>query len=254
MHRGLGRLVLVHSPLVGPATWSGVAGELSSAGYDVIVPDLTPTLEAGPPYSQRQAGVIAGVIGRTPAETGDPRGVVLVGHSGAGALLGPASLALDGLVAGSVVAGSVVAGCVFADAGLPIPGRSQLSTMPPDLAEWLVSTADADGWLPPWSSWWGDDELALLVPDAGDRQRFAADCPRLPLAMFEELQPEGDVGLGAFLRLSEVYDEPARQARARGWPVIERDSHHLAPVTHPAMVATALAELAGLLAELDPPA
>jgi hypothetical protein len=37
-------LVLVHSPLVGPATWAAAAGALRERGHEVLVPDLTATL------------------------------------------------------------------------------------------------------------------------------------------------------------------------------------------------------------------
>jgi hypothetical protein len=219
------RLVLVHSPLVGPATWEGVAPILAEHGYDVRVPDLRRTLAAGPPYCSRQVELIAGCCaGEGP--------VALAGHSGAGALLGPAGRAVDG-----------PAGYLFVDAGLPIPGRTQMSTMPPELAAQLREMADAYGWLPPWPEWWAAEELAELVPDAQARGRFAAGCPRIPLAMFEEVQPEGAVARGGYLRLSEAYDEPAAEAGARGWPLIWKDSHHLAPLTDPGLVASALLDL-----------
>ena len=217
-------LVLVHSPLVGPATWSGVAPLLAERGYDVRIADLGDTLNDGPPYSHRQAEVIARCAAGEPA--------ILIGHSGAGALLAPAGLEAGGAL-----------GYLFVDAGLPIPGRSQMSTMPLDLADRLRQMADRDGWLPPWPQWWGDEGLAELVPDAGTRRRFAAECPKLPLALFDELLPEGRDAPGAYLRLSHAYDEPATQARARGWPVIELASHHLAPLTDPATVAEPMLEL-----------
>jgi hypothetical protein len=53
------QLVLVHSPLVGPATWEGVAAIMAQHGYDVRVPDLRGTLAAGPPYCVRQVEMIA---------------------------------------------------------------------------------------------------------------------------------------------------------------------------------------------------
>jgi hypothetical protein len=53
------RLLLVHSPLVGRATWDLVAADLAGRGYQVGVPDLTGTVAGGPPYFSRQAGVIA---------------------------------------------------------------------------------------------------------------------------------------------------------------------------------------------------
>src|SRR4051812_33319165 len=49
------RLVLVHSPLVGPATWEPVAADLAGRGFQVSVPDLTGTVAAGPPFALRQA-------------------------------------------------------------------------------------------------------------------------------------------------------------------------------------------------------
>ena len=53
------RLLLVHSPLVGSASWDLVAADLARRGYEVSVPDLTGTVAAGPPYCVRQAEVIA---------------------------------------------------------------------------------------------------------------------------------------------------------------------------------------------------
>lgn len=41
------RFVLVHSPLVGPVTWSWVAEELRSRGQKVVVPVLAKDLHGG---------------------------------------------------------------------------------------------------------------------------------------------------------------------------------------------------------------
>jgi hypothetical protein len=210
--------------LVGPGTWDGVAPILTEEGFEVHVPDLRPTLEAGRPYCARQIGLIESGAGDGPA--------VLVGHSGAGALLAPA-----GRTIGPVL------GYVFVDAGLPIPGRTQMSTMPPDLVDELRRMADGDGWLPPWPQWWGDDALAELLPDAARRRRFAAECRRIPLGMFDEVLPDGRDAPGAYLRLSEAYAEPAAEARKRGWPLIDLDEDHLAPISKPGVVAGALLDL-----------
>lgn len=66
------------------------------------------------------------------------------------------------------------------------------------------------------------------------RARFTAGCLRLPLAMFEEVQPAvpgWPNSPGAVLRLSEAYDESAAQARALGRPVVEPARHHLVLLT-----------------------
>jgi hypothetical protein len=76
------RLLLVHSPLTGSATWALVAADLAGRGYEVGVPDLTGAVMDGPPYCVRQAEVIARSASGEPA--------VFIGHSGAGPLSGGA--------------------------------------------------------------------------------------------------------------------------------------------------------------------
>lgn len=226
------RLVLVHSPLVGCGTWEPVAAELAGDGYEVVVPDLGGTVSAGPPYHRRQAQVIAGSAAGRPA--------LLVGHSGAGPLLATAAAML----------GAGVRGYVFVDAGLPTPGRSWMETVPPGLVAQLREMADSQGWLPPWSQWWAEEELAALLPDADARRHFAAECPRLPLAMFEETHPpaEGWPGApGGYLLLSAAYEDEAARARELGWPVRRQLSHHLALLTEPGEVARQVRELIGQL-------
>ena len=225
------KLVFVHSPLVGCATWDRVAADLSGRGYQVSVPDLTGTVMAGPPYCPRQAEVIARSASGQPA--------ILIGHSGAGPLLASAG-ALTGQVRGYL----------FVDAGLPIPGQTWMDTVPPDLAAQVREMADAQGWLPPWPRWWGDEDLAGLLPDPAERRHFTAGCPRLPLAMFEEVHPpvpRWPDAPGAYLQLSEAYQDQAATARDLGWPVTTLMSHHLALVTEPALVAESVHGLLGQL-------
>ena len=165
---------------------------------------------------------------------------ILIGHSGAGPLLA---------AAGALI--GQVHGYVFADAGLPAPGQSWMDTVPPGLAAQLREMADAQGWLPPWPQWWGDQAVAELIPDPGLRQRFAGGCPRLPLAMFEEIHPAAPCwpdAPAAYLQLSEAYADQAAQARQRGWPVRQLAGHHLAPLTDPGLVA---GSLHGLLSQLQ---
>jgi hypothetical protein len=221
------RLVLVHSPLIGPTAWGPVASDLAERGYQVAVPDLTGTVSGAPPYCVPQAEVIARSAAGQPA--------ILIGHSGAGPLLAAAGALIDH-----------PEGYIFVDAGLPIPGQTWMQTVPPDLATQVRAMADAKGWLPPWPQWWGDDVLAEFLPDPALRRRFTSGCPRLPLAMFEEVHPTTPPwpdAPAAYLHLSEPYDDQAAQARALGWPVKEQPSHHLALFTEPHLIAASLTDL-----------
>lgn len=219
-------LTLVHSPLVGPGTWEAFAASACDRGLDVAIPDLRSALSDGPPFGARQVELVATSVGQ--------RRTVLVGHSGAGPLLAAAGDACGG-----------VDGYLFVDAGLPTPGKSWFETVPAELAVQVRSMARG-GWLPPWSEWWGPEEMATLLPDPQVRERFAAECPRLPVAMFEEPLPPSPGWAsrpGGYLRLSDAYDEPAQQAEALGWPVIELDGHHLSVVTEPELVLESVFDL-----------
>lgn len=222
------RLLLVHSPLVGCGTWAPIANDLAADGYAVTVPDLAGTVKAGPPYHLRQAQVIAESAAGQPA--------ILIGHSRAGPLLATAGTMLR----------EKIRGYVFVDARLPSPGRSWLETGSPDLAARLRDMADPQGWLPPWPQWWGEEELAALLPDPAVRQHFAAECPRLPMAMFEEIYPPTPGwpnAPGGYLQLSEAYKDEAGRARQLGWPVRQQLSHHLALLTEPGQVAREVRKL-----------
>ena len=225
------RLLLVHSPLVGCGTWKPVADDLAGDGYAVTVPDLADTAP-GPPYHLRQAQAIA--------DSAEGQPVILIGHSRAGPLLATAGTML----------GERVRGYVFVDARLPTPGRSWMQTIQPDLAARLREMADPQGWLPPWSQWWGDEELAVLLPDPAVRRHFTTGCPRLPVAMLEETYPPAPGwpnAPGGYLQLSEAYEDEAARARELGWPVRQQLSHHLALLTEPGQVAREVRRLIGHL-------
>lgn len=218
-------LVLVHSPLVGPLTWARAAESLRARGYPVVVPALG-RAESGPPYYRRFAETAARAVTHERAE--GP--LVLVGHSGAGALL-PA-------IAEAVEPGRVVC-AVFVDALLPHPGSAWFDTVPPALAERLRELA-VGGWLPPWHTWFPAEAVADLVPDAGLRDRFTAEVPRLPLAYFAEPAPEAPSWpprAGGYVRLSAAYDGVADEAERDGWPVHRADVGHLGILTSPDLVA-----------------
>jgi pimeloyl-ACP methyl ester carboxylesterase len=226
------RLLLVHSPLVGRGTWEPAARDLAADGYAVTVPDLAGTVAAGPPYHPRQAQVIADSAAGQPA--------ILIGHSRAGPLLATAGMML----------GEGVQGYVFVDSRLPAPGRSWMETVSPGLAARMREMAEPQGWLPPWPQWWGEAELAVLLPDPAVRRHFAMGCPRLPMAMFEEIYPPAPGWPNApcgYLQLSQAYEGDAARARELGWPVRQQLSHHLGLLTEPGQVAREVRELIGQL-------
>jgi Alpha/beta hydrolase family len=226
-------LVLVHSPLVGPLTWQPAADRLRALGYGVVVPSLHGVIDTSPPYYRKLAGRVAQVIGEHPPAPAGP--VILVGHSGAGALLPAITHAT----------GTLVAAAVFVDAILPHPGASWFATAPEALRDQLRDLA-GDGWLPPWHQWFPPEVVAAELPDANLYARFIAELPRLPLAYFEERAP---VIAGwpparcGYLQLSAAYQEEADEAQRRGWLTLRETAGHLAMLTQPDAVAGMLHRL-----------
>lgn len=220
-------LVLVHSPLVGPSCWEPTAAVLRRRGYDILTPSLVDALEQGPPYYPSLAASVAAAVDRA----GIVEPVVLVVHSGAGALV-PA-------IGDSLAAGARLA--VFVDAILPHPGRSWFDTAPGELRDHLRSLA-SNGRLPPWNGWFDTEEIAAELPEPAARDRFVTDLPRLPLAYFDEAAP-ATARLPphhAYVRLSDGYTAEADQAEKAGWPVRHLGAGHLAVFTRPDTVADVL--------------
>lgn len=228
--------VLVHSPLVGPATWRPVAAVLAERGHRTVVPRLTQVLDGPAPYFPAYARAVADAVhDSTDATPTAEAPVVLVGHSGAGPLLPTIADTLP----------VPVAATVFVDAGLPHGGRSWFDTAPPELADHLRGLAK-NGMLPPWHEWFPPEAIAELVPDPAMRQTLVSELRPMPVAFFEETAPtapDRPSGRCAYLRLSDAYEAAARTAATLGWPVVRHDSDHLALYTDPAPVAEKLLTL-----------
>jgi hypothetical protein len=223
---------LVHSPLVGPLTWQATAEVLRERGRQVAVPSLADGVEGGPPYYARLAGQASEQI--RAAVGGAP--VVLVGHSGAGALLPSIAEAVS----------VPVTAAVFVDAILPHPGLTWFGTAPDELGAQLRDLA-RDGRLPPWDRWFPPGVVEALLPDEELRARFLGELPSLPLAYFQERAPSvagwpSAVPCG-YLRLSEAYETTATEAERRGWPVVREAADHLAMLHRPDRVADLLAQV-----------
>jgi hypothetical protein len=221
------RIVLVHSPFVGPSSWSAVADELRREGRTVAVPSLVGALTNPSPLHPALAGAVAAAVsGR----------VTLVVHSGAGPLV-PAVVDLMP---------SRIEAVIFVDATPPHPGRTWVDTVPAEMAEQLTGMVGPDGLLPRWHKWFPPDALAELVPDERARAEFCAEVPRVPLRYLEEVAPDSnawqDVPCG-YVQLSAAYEDAAAAARRDGWPVVRVDGHHLSGVTEPAVVAAAVTRI-----------
>ena len=231
-------VVLAHSPLVGPASWGALPEVLRARGDDVVVVDVTD--DDQPPFAPRYVARAATQV----REAVGARPVVLVGHSGAGYLLPLIGAARQALR-------SRVAGYVFLDAGLP-PVRpwSRLDLLAVEVdggGEWLGgfrAELAAGGHYPTWT----DDDLAGQVPGAERRRALVASLRPRTEAFFTETLPVAadwpDAPCG-MVRLSASYDQPARVARSRGWPVVSADpaGGHFAPCVEPEQVADLLAEV-----------
>ncbi len=130
--------VLIHRRLVGALTWrpAGTCCRPVASrwwcrpwrGSSTTARLTTPSWRAGWPTSC--------------APKRSPQTLVLVAHSGAGALVPSVAVACD----------NVFEAAVLVDGILPYPSTSWFDTAPPALREPLRTLA-ADSWLPPWHQW-----------------------------------------------------------------------------------------------------
>jgi hypothetical protein len=216
--------VLVHSPLVGPLTWSRVAGELRHRGIEAFTPALQQDAAAQTPFWKQHARCVADGLRTLPAD----RAVILAGHSGAGPLLPAIRQEAD----------RPVAAYIFVDAGLPQDGQPRLGAGA--FAQQLREIYARGERFPNWS----DESLRAVVPDPALRRGLRPQ----PWAFWEEPIP---VFAGwpdapcAFLRFAPnpAYDAAAAEARRRGWPYAELAGAHFHMLVDPAGVTEALLDL-----------
>lgn len=217
----MARLLLIPSPYVGAISWRPTAALLP--GSQVV--DYGGV--AAPDWYE-------GVADRTAAQAGGAPWIAVM-HSGAGAFAPALSAASADL-----------AGLIFVDSVLPYPGRSALESAPVAQIEQFKALT-TDGLLAPWNTWFPEDPLPRLLPDARLREAFVRDLPRTPVAFLEAKSPdrsEWEPLPAAYVQLSRIYDDQAARAEARGWPVRRARLNHLAISSHPAEVAELLRGLA----------
>ena len=189
-----------------------------------------------PPFGQRYVrAAVEGVLATAPPRPGP---LVLVGHSGAGPLLGAVGTGLRS-------AGRTCGGYLFCDAGLPRAGASVLELLAaedPGMAAGFQAELERGGRYPEW----GDVDLEPLVPDPAARAALLGSLRPRGLAFFTEPLPPApgwsDAPCG-YLRLSPAYDGAAATAATRGWPTASIDAGHFHPLVDPGGVAVALLAL-----------
>jgi len=224
-------MVLVHSPLVGPFTWSLVAKQLQADGFNVLVPVLTDSGETSPPYWQQHAVSVQQALVSIPQE----RPLVLVGHSGAGSLLPVLAQA----------ARHPVTAYLFVDADLPHPGKTQLEEMEasvPAFAQELRRLLAAGSRFPNWK----DEDLREVLPDGRARQQLLAEVQPRPLNFFEEVLPDvsgWSDAKGGYLLFTQGYRPSLEQAQRAGWPSRTIPAGHFHMLVDPVAVAAHLVEL-----------
>lgn len=230
--------VLLHSPLVGPASWAPVRDELDLLGFRAVVPRIEERLDAANGVTTAwRAYVDAAAEAITDLGADE---IVLVPHSGAGPLVAA--------VADMSIAH--VQAVVFVDAGLPSDGWSRLDEMTahdPEFARGVRADLEAGVRYPEWSS----DDLATLIPHTDRREAMLAEVQPRGLDFFTEPIPaphwppnQADGRHYAYLHLSSPYDHAAREAEAFGWPVGRIEAGHFHGLVNPEVVAAVIVRLA----------
>ncbi|MEV5986735.1 alpha/beta hydrolase [Streptomyces sp. NPDC052051] len=222
--------VLVHSPSVGPSTWTPVADRLTSAGYRVRVPSLLHVGAGAPPFWPRAVDAVRADLRQVPADTP----VVLVAHSNAGLFLPAIRAGLDHPVAASV----------FVDAALPAR-EGETPVAPPELLDFLRPMA-VHGVLPRWTDWWDEADIAPMFSDPVMRKTVVEEQPTLPLSYYEQRIPVPADWADhpcSYLLFGPPYEEQAAEARERGWRVAHLPGEHLHQIIDPAGTARHLVEL-----------
>ena len=206
--------ILIHSPLVGPLTWSRVAEEMQLRGLDVVVPALNDSSQSQEPFWKQHARSVSEALVELPRNTF----VTLVAHSGAGPLLPAIRQSIP----------NPVHAYVFVDAGIPRDGATRLDLMKSEDPEWAAQfqeELERGGRFPAWSM----DDLLEVIPDESLRRQMVAELRPRGLEFFTEPIPVFDGWPDApcvYIQFSAPYDRPAAQAREAGWASYEMAAGH----------------------------
>jgi alpha/beta hydrolase family protein len=221
-------VALVHSPLVGPLTWSLVAPALRRRGIEALTPAISQDDRSREPLSKQHARSVGDELRNVPAD----RAIVLVGHSGAGQLLPLIRQA----------AGRPVSAYLFVDAGIPHDGEARIE--PGESGDHLRAMYLRGERFPNWT----DDQLQEVLPDPLLRRQLLNEVRAQPWSFWTEPievfpgWPDAPCG---YLRFTPnpTYDDAAAEARRLGWPHAELVGGHFHMLVEPEAVTEALLQL-----------
>jgi hypothetical protein len=204
---------------------------MQSRGLEVVVPTLQDSPIPGKPFWKQHAESVSrsleGFSGSTP--------VTLVAHSGAGPLLPAISQSIS----------NPVHAYVFVDAGIPRAQASRLALMKTEDPEWAAGFETAlnqGATFPNWSS----DDLQQVLPNEEVRQQVVSELQPRGLAFFAEPIPVFEGWPDApsiYIQFSPAYDQPAAQARVKGWIVEELKAGHFHMLVDPIAVTHLLLDV-----------
>ncbi|GAC1417924.1 MAG: hypothetical protein NVSMB57_12730 [Actinomycetota bacterium] len=184
-----------------------------------------------PPYWMHHAAAVGESV-RRGSHFEEP--VVLVAHSGAGALLPAIRRTLDS---------REVSAYVFVDAGIPAKDQSRLEAMYAEDPAWAVELANDLGTGGVFPSWTIED-LAAIIPDPDACRAVLEEIYPRGLDFFEEPipvfagWPDAPCGYVAF---GDTYAAHVARARSEEWPVVViEEAAHFHTVVDPAGVADAI--------------
>lgn len=206
------RVVVLPSPYLGPAAYGPLAEAL---GADVA---------RLPPQPFSAADVLLAFAAAT-TDAG-----LVVPHSNAG-----------------LYAAALGRPTVFVDAALPTRHGGPTALAPPGLAAGVAALADESGLLPPWTRWWGREDISQVLPDPW----FAtvdAGAPRVPASYLTEtldVPREWTAAPAGYLAFGDTYAQESALAESFGWPVRRLPGAHLLHLADPWGVADAIRGLAG---------
>lgn len=216
----MARVLLVHPPLLGPTVWQKCAAVLRDRGHSVTVPDLRAEIEPASGWWGRWAARCAQV-------TADVD--LVAGHSGSGLVLP--------VIAEATHARSVA----FVDAIVPSDGSA---TTPSESLVAFVRSLPSDDHLPPWTTWWSEDDVAEILPDPELRAQIAAEEPRLPADFYDHAVPVPPHWTArrsiTYVRFSVAYEDAAAEAFRRNWSVRHVPGSHVHLLDQPAALADIL--------------